>query len=546
MRLPRPLALLVLALPPPTAALDNGVGITVRPQTLRPRAPAHAPPLTASTRRQPPMGFNTYQSPYAAGLDNEWYAPIAEQLTQTGLQALGFRYVNSDAGWQPNKHGRNASGSPVAQPGADMATVAAALRAKGFSLGLYSSLSSVQCGMAPGGLYHEDLDAASYAEWNLSYLKYDNCAEYALEPNARSAPMRDALNRTNHAILFSTEPFDLTPNPQAHIANLWRTTTDVSDDVAKVRINIDLNDKWAEFAGPGGFNDPDMLQCGKGKSTLNQHRTNYILWAIAKAPLLLSTNLTALAKSFPTLLQLLTTKGVAEINQDAAGIQARKLTVDGAPVGKPVGVETCAAPDLVAVAAAGGDFGSMAEVAAAKQRWEAVPVLDGTAGVVQLRNVFYSGKPGEGQQGRCLALQPPNKIAYSPPFRHPSRPNPRPVWSADWQAVLLPCNASHPLQRWRFLAPGQFPSETATGFAKRTLSALVNEGANITPPPDGGSANPFNSSNSSEIVLSLLPETDSRYGVNHIGGAALEYPDAEVACTTRGCDQYQPSQVRPP
>ena len=280
----------------------------------------------------------------------------------------------------------------------------------------------------------------------------------------------------------------------------------------------------------------------------------FILWAIAKAPLLLSTNLTALAEIFPTLLQLLTTQGVVEINQDAAGIQARKLTVDNAAVGKPVGVETCAAPDLVAMAAAGGDFGSMAEVAAAKQRWEAVPVpvTDGTAGAVQLRNVFYSGKADAGQQGRCLALQPPNKIAYSPPFRHPSRPNPRPVWSADWQAVLLPCNASHPLQRWRFLAPGQFPSETAAGFAKRTLSALVNEGAHaITPPPDGGSANrdergpnPFNSSNSSEIVLSLLSETDSRYGVNHIGGAALEYPDAEVACTTRGCDQYQPSQVR--
>ena len=75
--------------------------------------------------------------------------------------------------------------------------------------------------------------------------------------------MRDALNRSappSRPILFSTEPFHLTPNPQAHISNLWRTTTDVSADVGKVRVNLDLNDKWSEFAGPGGFNDPDMLQ----------------------------------------------------------------------------------------------------------------------------------------------------------------------------------------------------------------------------------------------------------------------------------------------
>ena len=158
--------------------------------------------------------------------------------------------------------------------------------------------------------------------------------------------MRDALNRTGRPILFSTEPFDLTPNPQAHIANLWRTTTDVADTVSKVRVNIDLNDKWAEFAGPGGFNDPgrllsrsfaqirthlfthfskpnklpDMLQCGKGSSTVNQWRSNFITWAIAKAPLLLSANISKLAQEFPTLLELLADPRVLAINQDSLGV----------------------------------------------------------------------------------------------------------------------------------------------------------------------------------------------------------------------------------
>ena len=435
----------------------------------------------------------------------------------------GFVYVNSDAGWQPAKPGRNSSGWPVPDPKCPMPATAQSLHARGFKMGLYSALSSVQCGVAPGGLYHEDIDAAAYASWGLDYLKYDNCAEYALEPNARSTPMRDALNRTHRPILFSTEPFHLTPNPQAHISNLWRTTTDVAADVFKVRVNIDLNDKWAEYAGPGGFNDPDMLQCGKGKSTLNQHRSNFITWSIAKAPLLLSANLTDLAEKFPSLLKLLTNADVIAINQDPMGVQARKIQVDGLPIGKLVGVERCAEPDMMAAAAATvgsqGEHNSMREVNAAKQQWSAVPVPGSATGAVQFRHGFYAG--------RCLSVQPPNPIAYNPPYRHPTRPHPRPVWSAHWQAVLSPCDSSDPKQRWSFLSPGLFPSEKKNLFSRRTLSALINEAASI------GNAS----------ALTVLPETDSRYGVNHVGSSALEYPDAEGQCKTRGCEQYAPSQM---
>ena len=265
-----------------------------------------------------------------------------------------------------------------------------------------------------------------------------------------------------------------TPNPQAHISNLWRTTTDVSATTEKVRVNLDLNDKWAEFAGPGAFNDPDMLQVGKGKSTtINEHRTNFLMWSIAKSPLLLSTNLTALAETSPALLALLKNDEVIAVNQDELGVQARKLVVDGKPLGKLVGVEACARPDLMALAAAtisvpaksGGVFGSMPEVEAGKQLWSTA-AIPGHAGEVLLKHGFYSE--------RCLGLQPPNPIAYNPPYRHPTRPHPRPVWSSGWQAVLLPCDATAVIQRWRFVAPGQYPSEIAAGFARRTLSALVN------------------------------------------------------------------------
>ena len=184
--------LALLALLAVARALDNGVGLA------------------------PPMGFNTYQSPWSFQGGDALL--IASALEATGLQAAGFTFVNSDCGWQGKKPGRDAAGTPVASM-PNISGMAATLRARGFGMGLYSALSSVQCGGAPGGLFHEDLDAGAYASWGVAYVKYDNCAEYALEPNARSSPMRDALNRTGRRIVFSTEPFDLTPNPQAHIAN---------------------------------------------------------------------------------------------------------------------------------------------------------------------------------------------------------------------------------------------------------------------------------------------------------------------------------------
>ena len=99
----------------------------------------------------------------------------------------------------------------------------------------------------------------------------------------------------------------------------------------------------AHVRRPGGFNDPDILQVGKGKSTLNQHRTNYILWAIAKAPLLLSAPLPQFARDFPSLLQLLLNEEVVAINQDAHGVQARKLMVDGERQYQDLGVTPCGA-----------------------------------------------------------------------------------------------------------------------------------------------------------------------------------------------------------
>ena len=283
-----------------------------------------------------------------------------------------------------------------------------------------------------------------------------------------------------------------------------------------------------------------MLQCGKGKSSVNEWRSNFITWAIAKAPLLLSTNLTDLYIKEPELMALLGNNEVIALNQDEDGIQARKLIINGnLTVAKNVGVVPCSAPDIVATATAAAKksattpYTSMAEVGAAKQIWNSEPIPESVAiGAVLLRQSgFYSD--------RCLSLHAPNHIAYSPPFRKPTRPHPVPIWTAPWQAGLVLCDAHDAAQRWRFHSPGLYPSEAKAFFSRSTLSALVNEAASaaLVPPI-------VNASTSSNVSgLSLLPETATRYGVNHVGTKRLEYKDAEVACVDRDCTQYAPLQM---
>ena len=131
----------------------------------------------------------------------------------------------------------------------------------------------LRTGVMPGQLFNEDIDAQTYAEWGLDYLKSDNCASYALDSSVRFGAMRSALNRTGRAIVLSIEPFSINPDPEQSykVSNLWRTGCDISGDWATVTNRADIADKWASLAGPGGWNDPDMINVqnppGSPKST---------------------------------------------------------------------------------------------------------------------------------------------------------------------------------------------------------------------------------------------------------------------------------------
>ena len=270
----------------------------------------------------PPMGYNTYMG----GVD---IVTIAEFFVSSGLANSGYEYVNSDEGWEENDRGpdgRIVPGPNFGGSATGMKALVARIHGMGLKIGLYGAASGVTCGTKPGQLYHEDIDAQTYADWGIDYLKSDNCATYALDSSVRFGAMRDALNRTGRRIVLSIEPFSINPDPaQSYkVANLWRTGCDIGGNWGSIVNRADIADKWAPLAEPGGWNDPDMINVqnppdsptSAGSLSLGENRVYFGLWSIMKAPLLLSTHLPDLV---PELIDIINNTEVIAINQDSLG-----------------------------------------------------------------------------------------------------------------------------------------------------------------------------------------------------------------------------------
>ena len=303
------------------AALDNGVALT------------------------PPMGFNSYMAGSALQ-DEAGLRKVAEFLIESGMRDLGYKYINTDEGWEEptrNSEGNLIWNSTLYPSG--LPNFIDYLHNHSFYFGIYGAASAVTCGVNPGQLYHEHRDAAQFAEWGVDFLKSDNCASYALDSSVRYRAMRDALNATGRPMVLSIEPFSMDPDPtqSSDVANMWRTGVDIEGTWDAILDRADMADKWAPLAGPRyGWNDPDMINVHSGL-TLGQNRVYFGLWAIMKAPLLISTDLLNLDKH---IFDIISNKEIIRINQDALGIPARKVQIDGEPISWKVGVEDCSFPNL--------------------------------------------------------------------------------------------------------------------------------------------------------------------------------------------------------
>ncbi|KAK9275087.1 hypothetical protein L1049_022346 [Liquidambar formosana] len=162
----------------------------------------------------------------------------------------------------------------------------------------------------------------------IDYLKYDNCYNDDTRPTIRYRVMSDALMKTRRPIFFSMcEWGDMRPTLWgANVANSWRTTDDISDSWESMLKVADLNEVYADYAKPGGWNDPDMLEVGNGGMTYSEYVVHFSIWAISKAPLLLGCDVRFVTNET---LQIIGNEEVIAVNQDRLGVQAKKVRMEG-------------------------------------------------------------------------------------------------------------------------------------------------------------------------------------------------------------------------
>ncbi|KAJ0967842.1 hypothetical protein J5N97_024759 [Dioscorea zingiberensis] len=273
----------------------------------------------------PPMGWNTWNH-FGCNIDEGVIRETADALVTTGLANLGYNYVNIDDCWAEIQ--RDSEGNLVAKRStfpSGMNALADYMHDKGLKLGIYSDAGSQTCSQTmPGSLGHEEQDAKTFASWGVDYLKYDNCNNPGTSPQERYETMSKALQNSGRNIFFSLCEWGQNDPAKwaANVGNSWRTTGDIEDNWDSMTSRADENDQWASYAGPGGWNDPDMLEVGNGGMTTEEYRSHFSIWALAKAPLLIGCDVRSLSSET---LEILSNSEVIAVNQDGLGVQGRKV-----------------------------------------------------------------------------------------------------------------------------------------------------------------------------------------------------------------------------
>ena len=302
------------------------------PALAAPRADPAAPTLADGLALTPPMGFNNWNSTHCRAEFNESMVKgIADLFVDKGLKDAGYQYVNLDDCWALPS--RDADGKlvpdPVRFPGGIKA-VADYVHSKGLKLGIYTSAGTKTCNSAgfPGALGHEYSDARQFADWGVDYLKYDNCNNQGVDAKLRYTTMRDALKATGRPIVYSicewgeNKPWEWASD----VGHLWRTTGDISDSWGSMLSILKQNLPLAPHAGPGHWNDPDMLEVGNGGMTDTEYRTHFSMWSVMSAPLLIGSDL---RKTSDATFDILGNEEVIAVDQDPLGTQGTVLSSEG-------------------------------------------------------------------------------------------------------------------------------------------------------------------------------------------------------------------------
>ena len=281
----------------------------------------------------PPMGWDSWNK-FGCNINETLIKQIADSIALDGMKDAGYKYVIIDDCWLAKS--RDSTGHLVADSTRfpnGIKPLADYVHSLGLKLGIYEDRGFATCQGYPGSYRHEALDAQTFASWGVDYLKYDNCNPVGdLETDYTT--MRSALDTCGRPIIFSICSWSF-PGPWVlNVGNLWRTTGDITDSWSSMVSNMSTNAGLAKYAGPGHWNDPDMLEVGNGGMTTNEYRTEFTMWAEMAAPLIAGNDLRDMT---PAIKSILENRDVIAIDQDSLGIQ-------GVPVWSQGGLQIWSKP----------------------------------------------------------------------------------------------------------------------------------------------------------------------------------------------------------
>ncbi|KAM8934759.1 alpha-N-acetylgalactosaminidase [Pelodytes ibericus] len=293
----------------------------------------------------PPMGWMTWER-YRCNIDckddpdncigERLIKAMADQMAYAGWQELGYVYVSIDDCWASKQ--RDSNGRLQPDPDRFPSGIKALsdyVHSLGLKLGIYSDMGNYTCGGYPGTTLDTiKIDADTFASWEVDMLKFDGCYSNSTEKAIGYPKMSSALNATGRPILYSCSwpayegglPPKVNYTLLSNICNMWRNYDDIQDSWGSVLSII----KWYEAnqdvlqptAGPGHWNDPDMLITGNFGLSYDQSKAQLAIWAILSAPLIMSNDLRTISEDAKDLLQ---NRLLIYINQDSLGKQGRQV-----------------------------------------------------------------------------------------------------------------------------------------------------------------------------------------------------------------------------
>ena len=283
----------------------------------------------------PPMGWNSWNK-FACDVDEQKIRQVADAMAANGMKAAGYEYIVIDDCWHGRRDTLGFIQADKQRFPSGMKALVDYVHGKGLKFGIYSDAGNKTCGGRPGSRGHEYQDATTYAQWGVDYLKYDWCATEGLKAEGAYTTMRDALAHAGHPVVFSMCEWG-TAKPwlwASNVGHLWRTTGDIFNCWDCLQDNggdwkaygvmriLDMQDGLRQYAGPGHWNDPDMMEVGNGKLTPNEDRAHFAMWCMLAAPLIAGNDLRQMS---PQTSSVLTNKDVIAVDQDPLGVQGFRL-----------------------------------------------------------------------------------------------------------------------------------------------------------------------------------------------------------------------------